>query len=139
MTIICSTHADALAFGDRCGDCASWCAPGRSSTGTDGHSWRMRAAFPGRCRFLEAIGCAADDLDCLYLKDVDEIIAAQEAARQYIPIETPISAFMQLLPSGMHSFFAAAGRREARVGLTTGVPLLPVEGWMASFQWMART
>ena len=50
--------------------------------------------------FLAAIGCTADDLECLYAQDWESIIVAQDAARRFIPIDEPVSAFMQILPSG---------------------------------------
>ena len=53
-----------------------------------------------RSRFLAALGCDINDIDCLYYKDWEQIIEAQDAARQFIPIDEPISAFMQILPTG---------------------------------------
>ena len=50
--------------------------------------------------FLAAINCTADDVDCLYLRSWEDILVAQEAAKRFLPIDEPVSAFMQLLPSG---------------------------------------
>jgi hypothetical protein len=50
--------------------------------------------------FLAALGCALDDVDCLYLADWEDMITAQDEARQFLPIDSPISAFMQILPTG---------------------------------------